>query len=286
MPTKTKAAPSRSERTNLPAHQTKGSVPAYLKKGEARGRSTDARDSLVPLIYILQPLSPQVMKKNPAFIEGSEAGDVWLKGFKVIPGDEGFDFQPVAFWKSWTEWVPRDSGGGLAGVYENKVENGADVPINLPKDAEKDEEGGFNYVRKNGNIIVLNRCHAGLVYDQGPQPLPFVMILSSTGHTFSRQWTTAMNQTLMDEKTGALLDTWAKKWTIKTEHKQNKSGEWFMYTATAHEDWVSEDEYAIGEKLYRAFESREKKAEMEDTTAAPSAEGGRRGGRGRGSEEM
>ena len=249
--------------TQVPAKAgTNAAVPDYLRNeaGVGTGLSTDASDNLVPLIYILQPLSPQVMKKNPAYIPDAEAGDIWLKNANdpIVKGDEGIIFQPCHFWKSWTEWVPRDKGGGFVATYADE----GNAPVNIPDDAEK-EEGGFNYIRENGNKIVANRNYAGFVYGHGPFPLPFVIILASTGHTFGRQWMTAMNNALIAEG-GGKYPIWAKKWKLTTVHKSNTEGEWFMYEAHPIEGYVSKEEFAAGKKLNLSFSTGEKRAATDE----------------------
>ena len=250
------------------------SVPAHLRGKGGVGLSTDARDNLVPLIYILQPLSPQVMKKNPAYIEGAEAGDIWLKGAvdPIVKGDEGINFCPCAFWKTHTEWKQREEGGGLVRIYENNPAD--DTPLGLPDDAER-EEGGFNFVRENGNKIIANRNYAGLVFDHGKVPLPYVMILSSTGHTFARQWMATLNATLVDPTSGAKLPIWSRKWNLKTVHKQNNFGEWFMYGEPTAGDWVSEEEADTLERLSAAFVRGEKRAAMDQAEDEHSSSSGR-----------
>src|SRR4051794_39468649 len=126
----------RSQNKAVATSATSGSVPAHLRNKGGVGLSTDVSDNLIPLIYILQPLSPQVMKKNPAYIEGAEAGDIWLKGASdpIVKGDDGIIFCPCAFWKNHTEWRPREQGGGLVRIYHNDPRG--NVPFDLPDDAE------------------------------------------------------------------------------------------------------------------------------------------------------
>jgi len=155
-------------------------------------------------------------------------------------------------------------------VYENDPDG--DVPAGLPDDAEK-EEGGFNFIRPNGNKIVANRSYAGLVFDQGKVPLPYVIILASTGHTFARQFMTVLNTTLIDPDSGDKLPILSRKWHLKTVHKQNNFGEWFMFGEPTVGDWVSSQEAETLERLSQAFSRGEKRADVAQ------AEDDQRGGR-------
>lgn len=245
------------------ASRSDPSVPDYLANEGGVGLSDDARDNIIPRVVILQPLSPQVLKKNPAYIPGAEAGDIWLKGAgenPIVKGEEGIYFTPCAFWKSHTEWRPREEGGGLVRIYENNPAD--DTPLDLPDDAEK-EEGGFNFVRPNGNVIIFNRSYAGCVFDRGAAPLPHVMIFSSTGLTFARQWMTIMNTTLIHPKTGHRLPIWSRKWHLKTVHKQNNQGEWFLFGEPKVDDWMSKEEAEMLKNLNIAFSKGQKQAAYE-----------------------
>src|SRR5438477_259916 len=78
-------------------------------RGDAAGSlSKDQADNLVPLIYLLQPLSPQVMRGDPARIDGAEPGDIWLRNSErpIIKSEKGMLFQPCFFYKDIVEWVP------------------------------------------------------------------------------------------------------------------------------------------------------------------------------------
>src|SRR6202035_3091033 len=74
------AAPTQG--TNVTALRP-GGPPAALadrmKADAGRGVSTAQEDNQVPLIYVLQPLSPQVDKRSEQYVEGAEPGDLWLR---------------------------------------------------------------------------------------------------------------------------------------------------------------------------------------------------------------
>src|SRR4249920_1685670 len=100
-----------------------GAVPDFIKDQAkahvGKGSSTDQADNIIPLIYVLQGLSPQVNSRNDAYIKDAQAGDIWLRNApkEIVKGTDGFRFQPVAFRKEWVEWVPRDDGGGRRGTF-------------------------------------------------------------------------------------------------------------------------------------------------------------------------
>jgi len=228
----------------------KGGAPAYIAKdqGQKRGLSQDQADNMVPLVYILQAQSPQCMKKNPSYIPGAEAGSIWLRNAPsdpVINGEEGMSFQPCFFSKDWVEWIPRDDGGGFVARHPTDPQHPNECPV---KDAKRTEDernpNRVLYTRPNGNEVIETRYHIGRVLKHGDVPLAYVIPLTSTGHSFSRQWMFDMNN--QD------VDCFAKSYRLKTRLRQNKQGEWYTWTEEV-EDWVSEEDYAAGKKLFNAF---------------------------------
>lgn len=254
MATKTKAKPSQS-RAVAPAKT--GGVPATLaeamRQDAGKGVSTAQEDNLVPLIYVLQPLSPQVQKKNDAYIEGAEAGAIWLKNAPepIVDGDEGIIFQPCFFQKNWVEWIPRDNGGGLVGVTEN-----------CPAEAKAVKENNVTrFVMPNGNEVKETRYHFGYVHI-GDERVPYCIPLTSTGHTISRDLMSRMRSKAMPDGTRA--PSWSYLYRLKTVHKQNKKGQWYQFVIEDH-GWVEDmDDYNRGKALFNSLQSGEKKAATDD----------------------
>lgn len=246
----------RDEKKTQQLATTGAPVPAFMKsrleKDVGKGVSTAQEDNLVPLIYVLQAQSPQVNKRNAAYIEGAEASDIWLRNAPdpIVKGDIGILFQPCFFSKDWGEWVPRDSGGGFVARH-----------LELPQDAKKIEDpknpNRVKYVRPNGNEIVEARHHVGYVITNNG-PLPYVISLSGSGHTVSRQWMFMMNGAQVD---GQKAPSFAKLYKLTTKERSNASGTWFTLDVK-DAGWVSsEADYQRGLELHDAFVKGEKKAE-------------------------
>lgn len=244
-----------TKKTHAVAPGTAGALPAHLASKMAehagKGVSTDQADNLIPLIYVLQPLSPQVNKRNPAYIKDAEPGDIWLRNYQdpIVKGEEGIIFQPCFFSKDWVEWVPRDDGGGFVARHDE-----------LPKDAKliEDDKGRKKYVRPNGHEVIETRYHAGYVYtDTGP--VGYVIPLTSTGHTVSRDWMFRMNNKQLPS--GEKAPSWAFLYRLKTKERSNAAGTWFTYEIQ-EEGWVqTEEDLDRGFQLHNAFATGAKKAE-------------------------
>jgi hypothetical protein len=254
------AVQEREENVSVSKTAPGGAIAERYSSG--RGLSKSQSDNMIPLIYVLQAQSPQVLKKNPSYIPGAEAGDIWLRNAAdpIVKGDEGMLFQPCAFYKEWVEWVPRDDGGGFVGRFPCRtVEDESRPPVNDAKE-QVDEENpqAVKWVRKNGNELVFTRYHIGFVI-RGNLPLPFVIPLTSTGHTFSKQWMFLMNSQQLPN--GRIPDSYASAYRLKVVPKSNKKGDWFAYDVQ-WEGWLNEAQIAKGAILAAAFESGEKEIEV------------------------
>lgn len=258
----TKTAPQQMGPTeNKNVTQIHGGPPPALadrlKTDAGKGVSTDQADNQVPLIYVLQPLSPQVDKRDPRYIEGAEPGDIWLRNSPnpIVKGDAGIEFQPCAFWHDVGEWVPRDNGGGFVARHK-------DMPATAEKVVDSRNPQLAKYRSPDGNELIETRNHAGYVMtDIGP--LPFVLPLTSTGHSVSRQWMFMMNS---QRYSGVTPPSWACVYRLRTIQKKNKKGAWFVLVPenagqNGQTKWVDIEDYERGAALNAAFTSGAKEAE-------------------------
>lgn len=282
---KTTAVAPAAPEPEPPALPGQAAPPAYLQERLAadagKGVSHRQEDNLIPIIYVLQSQSPQVLRRNPAFIEGAEAGFLWLRNspLPLINGEEGVAFQPCYFNIDYVEWLPRDSGGGSGGGFIARH-------LKLPDDAQKmvDERNPNKvwWVRENGNEIIETRNHYGFILGglyalkEWPKAVwPFMIPLSNSGHSVSRSWMTLMNQFFGPN--GEEPVSFSRYYHLTTKLRTNSQGEWFVINP---EDggWVrSAEEYDRGLALHRAIAAGELKAEApvensEDTDSSDRAE--------------
>lgn len=83
-------------------------APGYENQGVA--------DTKIPFIKLLQPGSPEVVKKQ---VKGAQAGD-WYNPLTatLYKGDEGILFVFSSTQHKYTRWKPKEAGGGVVGRYE------------------------------------------------------------------------------------------------------------------------------------------------------------------------
>ncbi len=245
-----------------------GALPAALagRMSEASGKgvSTAQEDNLVPLIYVLQDNSPQCRKKDPAYIEGAEAGKIWLRNAAAPFSDEIW-FQPCFFAKEWVEWIPRAKGGGIVGRHAECPKNAELVEIT--------EDGNVKEVMRlpNGNEVVETRYHSGFVIRKGQPPLPYTIPLKSTGHSVSKAWMFMMNSKLLPD--GKKAPSFACVYKLKTVYKTKNNNSWYMFEINdADTQWVSSvEDFERGLALHEAFATGEKKSELDIDDAGASA---------------
>ena len=241
------------------AAPTSGPPPELLermKRDKGKGVSQSASDNLVPLIYVLQALSPQVARRNPEYIEGAEPGSFWLRNapHPIVSGEEGMLAQPCYFYKDWVEWRPREMGGGFVARHAEVKEDQCPVADAVLRE---DSNRRMRWMRENGNEVIQTRNHIVRVYtDDGV--LPYILPFSSTGHTTSKAWSQLINST-----SGSVA--FAGKYRLTTRERTNPMGTWFVVDVK-FDSWAADEEYDAGLAMYEAFATGEKKAAAPDAS--------------------
>jgi hypothetical protein len=232
-------------------------LPAHLQKMQEHagaGTSQAAEDNIVPMVAVLQPLSPQVDRRNPKYIEAAEPGAIWLKNAPtpIISGDEGIVFQPCFFSRHIVEWVPREQGGGYVARHD---EMPAEARTIKSRDGKRDV-----WVMPNGNQLIDTRYHVGNVVFPDGTIMPYVIPFSSSGHTVSRTWHTLMNSIRLPS--GDIAPSFARVYRLKTIQRTNAAGTWFVFDVS-HEGWAPEQLYDRGLELHESFKAGEKAVETD-----------------------
>ena len=216
------------------------------------GTSQDRADNLIPYLTILQDMSPQVKKRDPAYIEGAEPGMIMRTDIKKIySGTEGVIFQPCHFSKKWVEWVPIDAGGGGGAGFKGMF----DV---MPANATQKPDKPNSWHLPNGNDVVETRYHFGNILNPDANRAdPCIISFSSSGHTVSKSWMALMNQFRIGA--GITAPSFFRAYRMTVTERKNSMGTWFVFKP---EDlgWVSKDLRELGHQLYTSVAAGEKKA--------------------------
>lgn len=242
---------------NLPATQEASGPPAALldlyEQHAGKGVSKDQADNLVPLIYVLQAQSPQVLSRNEKYIEGAVAGDIWLRQAPdpIVKAEEGCLVQPVYFSKCWIEWIDRDSGGGF-------VQRHAELPSDAERHVDPKNPNKVAYVSRENptHQYVETREHIVIVHADNGERMPYVIPFSGSGHTVSRAWMTNYNRKRLPS--GGTAPSFAYLYRMTTEYRTNNQGEWFVLHFDDH-GWVqSAEDIEAAAALYDAFATGKK----------------------------
>lgn len=255
-PAPARAAPAQPHnRAVATTDQTATQVPAfladYINEDAGKGTSTAQADNLVPMIMVLQPLSPECLETSDKFIEHARPGDIMLKGLvdPIIQGNEGVLFQPCAFFKKIVEWIPRQQGGGFVAQHDFTDDWVERLRLQRVPDPQNPNRVRF---MKNNHEFIETRYHAGAAYLDN-QRIPYVIPFTSTGHTVSRDWMFKMNQTVT--QSGEKPPTFAKLYSLRTKSKTNAQGTWYLLDISDAGYVQSVEDYEFGRTIYQAFES-------------------------------
>lgn len=178
-----------------------------------------ATDLAIPFLRILAQLSPQVNKRDGAYVQGAEAGDIYhTVSNTVFKGTEGVTVVPCHVQHRFLEWKPREKGGGYVGAHY------PEEPIT--KTTRRDDRG--NEVLPNGNYLVNTyQFFVLLLTEEGPQQC--IIPMSSSQIKTAKKWNTAMNSLTFRGKSGNLLvhSAFTSKYKLTTVPQQNDKGSWF-----------------------------------------------------------
>lgn len=226
-----------------------------------------ASDFTIPYFGILQSLSPQVKKNDPAYIKGAEEGMFYNTATgKVYSGEEGVLLIPVFYMKRYVEWGLREKGGGLAKDWQ-------DDPSNMDR-CTKDDRGRM--VTPEGTQMVQTGTYYVLVVDPKTGEYERAIIaMSSTMLKQARKWNNLMSAVrAVNPKTGDrfIPASWYMSYKATSVPDSNEKGSWMTWKIEYAENTVS---LSNGREIYldaRDFHSSIKSGTVK--AAAPADESG------------
>ena len=209
-----------------------------------------SEDVQIPFLRVLQALSPQIKKSDPAYIKGAEQGGIFNTVTKKFwNGDDGVLVIPTYFQKKLLEFVPRSEGGGFVGEIN---------PKNLPKIVK---ENGMEML-ENGNELVRTAQHyVKIVHDDGTLENAIVD-MKKTQLKKSREWVSIMGMFKYPKEAGQNLvgktmDSWYNMFRLTTVEESNDKGSWYTWKIV-HEKQVDKIEYVNESKsLHTSLSSGE-----------------------------
>lgn len=239
---------------------------AMMEQDAGKGVSTLASDNVVPLVYLLQALSPQCVKQSPKYVspgvagnKGAEAGNIWFRGSKdLIDGEEtGMRVQLCHFRVVWVQWGP-ERGDGLRGRHDERPKDA--VLTEDPKNPKKK-----SWVLPNDDIVVETREHVVLVHDDlYDSPTPVVIPMSGSNHQPAKQWMTDIGRKKIPD-TDSRAPLWAYFWRMKTVARTDGEHNWFSWSIEDEDEIVTDVEhYKMAKQLHQDFDTGVKRADTAD----------------------
>lgn len=148
-------------------------------------------DFSIPFLALLQDLSPQVKKRNAAYVEGAEPGML----FNTVTGSVSTEvlFVPSCREHVYVEWIPRDSGGGFVARYDKND------PIVVQAKAASTKFG--KYKTPAGNDLVETFYLYGVMSD-GELSEPVVIAFTSAKISEYKKFMTRVNMFTVTTPTG------------------------------------------------------------------------------------
>jgi hypothetical protein len=225
------------------------------------------QDLSIPFLRILAQLSPQVNKRDGAYVQGAEAGMIFnTVANEAYNGEDGILVVPCYYTRRYVEWKPREQGGGYVSSY------GSEDPI--VQTTHKDDRG--NDILPNGNLLTNTAQFYVLLIHPEMGPQRCLITMTSTQLKKARKWLTQMQALTGRNKAGALytLPMMSNVYQLRTVEERNDKGSWFGWEVSrirqldlgADED---KEMFEIGFGFAKAVRSGEVKVKETSEEPAP-----------------
>ncbi len=209
------------------AHNTAVAMPSYVSKSCRGSENVDTSDLQIPRIGIVQALSPERKKNDPAYIEGAEEGHMFNSVTRELFKDPLLVI-PVYYRKEFFLWRVRAQGGGFRGVYQTY----GDAQAAQLEVQDKTE------INDTAQQFCLVSSDNGATWSEA------VVSMTSSNGGVSKRWNSDI------KLRGA--DRFANVYQLSVVEKSNDKGSFFIFK----ENWVrwaTEPEYRSGEQSYEAI---------------------------------
>ena len=174
-------------------------------------------DLLIPSLKLVQKGSPAVDPTDSTYTDSVKVGDIINSVTnESYDGDAGITVLPAAYRRIFLEYIPREAGGGLAGIHENP---------SILSQTHRDEMGrdilaSGNYIQTTANhyVLLLN----GEKYD------PVMIAMYSSQLKKSRRWNSIMaGQRVTSNGKSITPASYSHMYHLSTVPEKNSKGSWF-----------------------------------------------------------
>jgi hypothetical protein len=192
-----------------------------MMTGPSGFENVSASDILIPRLTILQKMSPQIDKSDPAYIPGAEYGDFADTGTGEV-FKESITVVPVFYAMVYLEWAPRGSGKGLVA---NHGTDASCLKNTTPDEKRRLVLPNGNYIAETATYYVLN-----LTANRRRSFIP----MTSTQLKHARRWTTLLISERLKRPDGTEFQPpmWYRSWNVSTVEEKNNDGAWKSWKFT------------------------------------------------------
>jgi len=221
-------------------------------------QNVTTEDMAIPFLRILQQMSPQLNKREGAYVQGAEEGMIMntVTG-ELWEADEGVLFIPCAFNFKHIVWKDRDQGGGIEASYPR----GAELPSYTTDEKNKMRTA-------EGHTLTPTAEHYGLIYDPKSGTIEQALIsMSSTQLKHSKKWNSMMQQQQVKTKQGMKqAPSYSRVYRLKTVGESNDQGNWSNWSISIEGPVTDVDVYRAARSFARSV--NEGKVEVKYTDPA------------------
>ena len=186
----------------------------------AEGAVFSADDLLIPRLQLAQKMSPELDENDAKYIDGIKAGNFFNSVSREIYTE--IDVIPCHSRTSYTEWVPRDQGGGLIGEHD------ADSPDVKSAETHVSDDGKRKDIMRSGNeLVIADEFYSFIVKEDGDYE-PVLISMKSSQRKVAKRWRTliSMNKA-RNPKTNQLqsVPIYSTLWKLTSVIEANKNNE-------------------------------------------------------------
>ena len=191
---------------------------AYEQFAGAGFENHTADDYSIPFINILQALSPQ-LNDNPELRQGMVLNTVTGE---VFAGNEGITFIPATTQHKFTEFKPREAGGGFVGNHEPNSE--------LVQHCKANQSFG-DFKTPEGNELIETFYVYGVLIDGNGDSSQVVVAFTSSKIKKYKGWMTKAKtiQIPLPDCRRIPAPLFAHKYRLKTVSEKNAKGQFFNW---------------------------------------------------------
>lgn len=214
--------------------------PDWMKETSERGSENVGLDDVtIPRLEVIQSLSPQRKKNDPAYIEGAEEGMLFNSATSELFKGAVY-ICPVYFRKEWVIWKDRNQGGGFKGAFSS--------PDLAQAELESMEQPA-------GHDIVDTHQHFCLLIAEDGSVSEIVLSMSRSKMKISRNLNTQVRL--------AGGDRFSRIYKLSAVEDKSDKGEYFNFKIEAV-GYAPKEVYEAAEQTYEAVKGGARDVARED----------------------